>query len=110
MIETGEHSDRHEYPAERWRVGKGRPYAHAAARCYNCHGPHFTHANACPRTREARLATEGCRPPLPPRRQRKDTSGDTPSTSPPPEDGALYEIDRIEVEERASAPEDAMAK
>lgn len=41
--------------AKQWcLVGKGKACAHVAAKCVNCRGPHFTHANVCPGEREAR--------------------------------------------------------
>ena len=86
-------------------AGKGRACAHVKAKCLNSRGPHFRHANACPEAKQAAKWYGRDR-----RRHHHAGGGmlrQPPLTSPPPEDAA-FEMEEMEVEGRASAPEEAM--
>ena len=76
----------HQCPVKLYRVGKGHPCPHGAAKCANCGGAHGARADACAFKREARQPARGWRLPPPPRRERraadapKSPETETPAT------------------------------
>ena len=83
----------------------GKACAHVVSKCVNCRDSRFAHADGARGSEKPGKSQKGWRPPSPPQRGKREAS-DAPPAGPPSEEASV-ERDEMEVEEHASASDEA---